>query len=136
MSQTIFDHSIEDLARLEREAESKEHELRQIKAQMAAARQRSMATAAHNPELLSTSQSNFQFSPLPPSNPQDAGLRATACHGELTVHTGPLPSVRAVHRLPQFGQYLTWQAGPISTKYGTSHEAHQDYSPTSPAVND
>ena len=136
MSHTIFDHSIEDLARLEREAESKELELRQIRAQMAAARQRSIATAAHNTDFLSTSQSNFQFSPLPPSAPQDAGLRATARHGDLTAHNGPQTSVRAVHRPAQFGQYLTWQPGPISTQPGTSHEAHQDYSPAPSAVND
>lgn len=97
MSQTTFDHSIEDLARLEREAESKEHELRQIRAQVAAARQRSMATAPHNPDLLSASQqNNFQFSPLPTSAPQDARLHATPRHGDLTVHTGHQPSVRAV----------------------------------------
>lgn len=97
MSQTTFDHPIEDLARLEREAESKEHELRQIRAQVAAARQRSIATAAHNPDLLSASQGNFQFSPLPTSAPQDARLHATPRHGDsLAVHTGPQPSVRAV----------------------------------------
>lgn len=137
MSQTTFDHPIEDLAALEREAESKEIELRRIRAQLAAAQQRSIATAAHNPDLLSTSQSNFQFSTLPTSAPQDARLRATARHGDLTVHTGPQPSVRAVHRPARFGQYLTWQAGPIPTQQpGTSHEAHKDYSPSPPAVND
>lgn len=96
MSQTTFDHPIEDLARLEREAESKEHELRLIKAQVAAARQRSIATAAHNPDLLSASQGNFQFAALPTSAPQDARPHATPRHGDLTVHTGPQPSVRAV----------------------------------------
>ena len=96
MSQTTFDLPIEDIARLEREAESKEYELRQIRAQVAAARQRSIATSAHNPDLLPTSQSNFQFSSLPTSAPQDARLRATNRHGDLTVHTGPQPSVRAV----------------------------------------
>lgn len=108
MSQTTFvDHSIEDLARLEREAESKEYELRQIRAQVAAARQRSIATASHNPDLLSASQSNLQFSSLPASTPQDARLHATPRHGDLKVHTGPQPSVRRSHRPAKFGQSLT-----------------------------
>lgn len=85
LSQTTLDHPLEDLAALEREAESKELELRQIRAQLAAARQQSTTTAAYNPDLLSTSHSNFQFS----AAPQDGRLRARASHGDLTVHTEP-----------------------------------------------
>ncbi|KAG8163860.1 hypothetical protein KVR01_005778 [Diaporthe batatas] len=84
MTQTAFDFP-EDLAALEREAEAKEREARLLRERVAAAQhQKSIASGAHNQDFLPTSQGTFQFSPLP----------ATARHADLTVHTGPQPSVQ------------------------------------------
>lgn len=103
MSQAPFDHRIEDLERLEAAAALKENEAREARAELRARltlarqQQHSIATAPpHNPDFLSASQSNFQLSSLPTSDPQGAGLQATPRHGNLTVHTGFQPSVREV----------------------------------------
>lgn len=75
----------EELARLEREAEAKEKELRDVRARVAAARERSMAADAlwQNQDLLATSQGTplSVFPPLPSPGHRRSSHRVTTLDG-------------------------------------------------------